>query len=109
MVVPCMEESVIYLGALKKLRLTTSEYVVMDFIDHMVGDRADPFSTLRQVRLSQIAEWVHLSQTQCTRIVLALEARGFVKKGIEYKSRRLWPTKKWYETIELYREEENGQ
>lgn len=101
---PNMEKSVIYWGLLKKSGLSTSEYVIMDFISNMVGDRKDSFSTLRQVPISQIADWVNLSATHVTRIVEGLVKKKFLERGIEYNSKRLLPTKKWYR---LCREKEN--
>lgn len=101
-----MDKFVVYQDVLEKLELSMPEYLVMDFIDHMIGDRKDPFSRLRRVAIVQIAEWVHMSASYVTRIVEGLNKKGFIEKRGQRNSQLLMPTGKWYKAIKQYRETE---
>ena len=103
-----MEEVTIHYPVQKQLGLTKSEYCVMDFIDHIVGDRSDPWSGFRQIEISQIARYVGLSPSWVQKVVQSLVEKQVLNRGIEVNSKRLLPTKKWYEAIKPYREKENG-
>ena len=99
----------VYPDVLKKLELGQAQYRVLYLIDGIIGDPRDPFWRLRRVSLGLVAIALEVSRQRVNAIVTELWKKGLIKRSVMVGLPETWPSEKWYEAIESYREKENGE
>lgn len=102
----------VYPALIAELKLSRSEYEIVNLVDKVIGDIKDPCWRLRDISIAKIAMWLGLSRQRVHELVTRLKFdKGLLHSSVLASFPAVWPTEKWYNAIKPYREkeEENGQ